>query len=72
MTRDELFRALEPLTLEYKETNIPPLDRITEVAVRWMDEGDYDSEYVTKAFEIWDDVMAELVQKHNITKRNLQ
>ncbi len=68
MNREELFTLLEVLTLEYKNTGVPPTDKVVSLAARWMNESDFNTE---EQFTIWDDVMADLVEKHDLGKRNL-
>ncbi len=65
MTKEELLEALEPLTIKFKETNVTPIDDIVHIAKVWMDEGEHED--IKEAFSVWDDVMADLVKKHNLS-----
>ena len=69
MTKQELREALEPFTIQVKENNAIEFPKeIAALASRWIDEGEHDG--IDEAFNIWDNIVWELAQKHGLNRKH--
>lgn len=69
MTRDDLRARLEPLTIQFKQNGVIPEDALVEITTDWLEKSGY--VHMTECFDVWNEVMAELVIKHGIAARRL-
>jgi hypothetical protein len=69
MTRDELYVELLIILTDESLTHEQRTDKMLPVAVRLFNDADLAHMTAQEKFELWDDIVVEIVEKHNLRRQ---